>query len=202
MKTGVPKAPGDLDRDAKRRWKELVLSVDPDDWDVLALLCRQHSNLLAIRAEREKMVKAGTFQQLVKGREGSTQLNPLTRREDKLILSQNRMLRQLGLASTRDARRSNAKQRVQAVPRPKWAPADAEEPACGWDIEGALSGFTRFNHKTMQHEDVPEGCYEHPDHPDYGLYNRGRRLADEAEVRPGSYKESREREKWLTRRLM
>jgi phage terminase small subunit len=198
MKTGLPKAPADLDRDAKKRWNELCLSVDPDDRDLLANLCRQHSSLMALRAERAQMVAAGTFQQLVKGREGSLVLNPLTRREDKLIASTSRTLRQLGLASTRDARLSKAKERIKVSPRPKWAPTDEPEPTCGWEIEAALCGFTRFNHKTMQHEDVPEGIPEHPAHPDHGLYIRGCFLANEAEVRPGSYEEWRKREKWLT----
>jgi phage terminase small subunit len=100
MKTGLPKAPADVDREGKKRWRELVLSVDPDDLDVLGNLCRQHSSLMALRAERAQMVAAGTFQQLVRGRESSLVLNPLTRREDKLIASTSRTLRQLGLASS------------------------------------------------------------------------------------------------------
>jgi phage terminase small subunit len=167
MKTGLPKAPADLDREGKKRWKELVLSVDPDDLDLLGNLCRQHSSLLALRAERAQMVKAGTFQQLVKGRDGSMQLNPMTRREDKLVLSTSRMLRQMGLASTRDARLSKAKSRVHSEPRPKWAPPDAVEPCCGWEIESVLCGYKAWNPNTQSNEDVPEGHPDHPDQPDF-----------------------------------
>jgi phage terminase small subunit len=193
MKTGLPKAPDDLDREGKKRWKELCLSVDSDDRDILANLCRQHSSLMALRAERAKMVKNGSFQNLVKGRDGSLVLNPLTRREDKLIASTSRTLRQLGLASTRDARLSKTKQRVQADPRPFWAAPDAEEPRCGWAIESIMCGFRRWNERTRQNEDVPEGIPEHPCHPEHANYTRGCYLATEIEM------EGRSFEAWLQR---
>jgi phage terminase small subunit len=182
MKTGIPRAPADLDREGKKRWKELILSVELDDRDVLASYCRQYSSLLALRAERAQMVAAGTFQQLVRGREGSLVLNPLTRREDKLIASTSRTLRQLGLASTRDARLSKAKQRIKVDPRPKWAPPDAEEPRCGWDIEAIMCGFKRWNERTRDYEDVPEGTPEHPEHPDHANWRHGKYLATETEM--------------------
>jgi phage terminase small subunit len=183
MKTGLPKAPADLDREAKKQWRGLVLSVDPDDRDILANLCRQHSSLLALRAERAQMVKAGTFQQLVKGRDGSMQLNPMIRREDKLTLSTSRTLRQLGLASTRDARLSKAKERIKESPRPKWAPLDEPEPACGWEAESIMQGYRRWNERTRDFEDVPEGIPEHPAHPDHGLYSHGCFRATEMDIR-------------------
>lgn len=106
-----PERPSDLDREAKKKWAELVGSCDPDvDAELLGNYCRQHSSLLAIRSEKARQIKARTFETTVPGRDGSMQLNPLLTAENRMVASLNRMLRTLGLAPSREeqARRQPA----------------------------------------------------------------------------------------------
>ena len=98
-----PEMPKDLDRDAKKKWAELVGSCDPDvDAELLGNYCRQHSSLLAIRSEKARQIKARTFEATAPGRDGSMQLNPLLTAENRMVASLNRMLRTLGLAPSKE----------------------------------------------------------------------------------------------------
>jgi phage terminase small subunit len=104
VKTG-PEMPSDLDREAKKKWAELVGSCDVDvDGEMLANYCRQYSSLLSIRREKARQQKAGTFKTMVRGRDRAMQLNPLQTAENRLIASLNRMLRTLGLMPAQDQR--------------------------------------------------------------------------------------------------
>jgi phage terminase small subunit len=147
--------PSDLDYQAKKKWRELVGSVDVDaDLEMLSNYCRQHSSLLAIRRERTRQQKSGKFQQLVKGRDGTMTLNPLVTAENRMVASLNRMLQTLGLAS----REQTKGRRSLPTPRPHWASVGEGEPSGGWAIEAALCGF-----------DHPSGQMNenHPDHSNF-----------------------------------
>src|SRR6202040_4060668 len=82
---------------------ELVGSVDIDaDLEMLANYCRTHSGLLAIRREKTKQIKARKFRMMTPGRDKTLVLNPMIREENRMVGSLNRMLKSLGLASSRD----------------------------------------------------------------------------------------------------
>lgn len=131
----VPEMPSDLDREAKRKWRELIESCDPDvDAEVLGNYCRQHSSLLAIRSEKARQIKARTFQTMVPGRDGTMQLNPLLTAENRLIASLNRMLKTLGITPSCDEPGRPRKTELNPPPPGFSGP----EPACGWAIEQAL----------------------------------------------------------------
>jgi phage terminase small subunit len=101
-----PKMPSDLDPAARKKWKELVETCDPDvDPELLVNYCRLHANLVVIREERSRQQKAGAFKTMVSGRDGTEVLNPLLVHEGRLIASLNRMLPSLGLAPARDERK-------------------------------------------------------------------------------------------------
>src|ERR1700722_6684478 len=111
--------PKDLDYRAKKKWDELVGSVDPDaDLEMLANYCRQHSSLLALRRERWQLHRKGKFQSMVKGRDGTQTLNPMLREENRLVASLNKMLQTLGLATPRDT--VGKKQQSAAQDHAKW----------------------------------------------------------------------------------
>ena len=93
----LPGMPADLDYQAKKKWRELVGSVDIDaDLEMLANYCRQHSNLLTLRGERMQQQKSGKFKNLVNGRDGTIVLNPLITAENRMVASLNRMLEGAG----------------------------------------------------------------------------------------------------------
>jgi hypothetical protein len=168
------KIPADLDSAARRKWKELVLSVDPnEDLEMLANFCRQHSSLLAIRKEKARLQKARQFSTMVPGRDKALVLNPMLVQENRLVASLNKMLKGLGLAPTRD---DGKKKKAFSNPRPWWAAPDAKEPPCGWEIESIMCGFKRWNERTRDYEDVPEGIPEHPDHPENANWRHGKYL--------------------------
>jgi hypothetical protein len=178
------RAPKDLGSAGKKLWKELVLSVNPEDLEMLANYCRQHSSLLAVRKEKTRLQKARQFSMMVPGRDGTLVVHPMLREETRLVGSLNRMLRQLGLVRSLDY---GAKKKPLGDPRPKWAPPDAEEPKCGWDIESIMCGFRRWNERTHDYEDVPEGIPEHPAHPENANWRRGKYLATEKEMELRSF---------------
>ena len=130
--------PADLDREAKKKWKELILAIDPTaDLELLGLYCRTHSSLMSLRAEKAQLQAAGTFRTMVAGREGSEQLNPMLREENRLVTALARMLRSLGLTPTRDQQEQRKKTR-QPTPAPPGF--TGPEPSHGWAIELALCG--------------------------------------------------------------
>ena len=131
-----PEMPPDLDREAKKKWAELVGSCDPDvDAELLANYCRQHSTLLAIRSEKAKRTKGRTFETLVAGRDGTMVLNPLLVTENRLIASLNRMLRTLGLVPSPEEKRRRPPLQADAPPG-----CTGPEPPWGWALEMALCG--------------------------------------------------------------
>lgn len=134
----APKMPSDLDREAKKKWRELVENCEPDaDLELLGNFCRQHSSLLSIRREKAKQEKAATFKTMVPGRDGTMQLNPLLTAENRLIAILNRMLATLGLTPGRELGTSR---KLQPNSPPPGFPPDAEEPVWGWNIEEKLCG--------------------------------------------------------------
>jgi phage terminase small subunit len=99
----APKPPSDLDPVARKKWKEMIETVDPTiDEELVANYARLHSSLMAIRSEKTRLVKTGKYETLVPGRDGALQLNPLQTAENRMVSSLNRMLRTLGLAPTRE----------------------------------------------------------------------------------------------------
>jgi len=131
-----PKIPPDLDATAKRKWRELADSVDPEvDRELLANFCRQHSTLMAIRAEKAKLIKAGTFSTMVPGRDKALQLNPLLTAESRLVSSLNRQLRGLGLSPAREEQDRRGKKPRANPPPPGMS---GPEPKWGWTIEAEL----------------------------------------------------------------
>jgi phage terminase small subunit len=132
----VPKAPSDLDYQAKKKWDELIGIVDVDaDFETLSNFCRQHSSLLAIRRELQKQRKRGGFKTLTKGRDGSQVLNPLLVAETRQIASLARMLKTLGLTRPSGA---GANRTLPSTPRPLGL--RGEEPPHGWALEEKLCG--------------------------------------------------------------
>ena len=128
--------PADLDREAKKKWKELVMAIDPTaDLELFGLYCRTHSSLMSLRAEKAQLQAAGTFRTMVAGREGSEQLNPMLREENRLVTALARMLRSLGLTPTKKTSRPRKKTR-QPTPAPPGM--TGPEPQYGWPIEIAL----------------------------------------------------------------
>jgi phage terminase small subunit len=133
----VAKIPSDLDPAARKKWRELAETCDPDvDPELLANYCRQHSTLMAIREERARQQKAGTFQTMTHGRDGTEVLNPLLVHEGRLVAALNKMLKPLGLMSSIDERSTNRK----PEPNPPPPGFSGPEPACGWALEIALCG--------------------------------------------------------------
>jgi phage terminase small subunit len=130
-----PKPPADLDREGRRKWAELVDAVDPDDYEILANYARQHSTLLAIGAEKAKLIKAGTFSTMVPGRDKALQLNPLLTAESRLVSSLNRQLRGLGLSPSREEQDRRSKKPASGPPPPGFS---GPEPVYGWEVEIAL----------------------------------------------------------------
>lgn len=152
----MPGMPSDLDYQAKKKWRELVGCVDVDaDLEMLANYCRQHSNLLAIRRERARQQKRGKFETMTRGRDGTKVINPLITAENRMVASLNRMLKGLGLASTREE--TGMKRSPPPKPRPAWAVPGSEEPNHSWACEAALCGYN------------PDGTMSdgHPDHPNF-----------------------------------
>jgi phage terminase small subunit len=141
----VSELPSDLDYQAKKKWLELSGSVDVDaDLEILANYCRTHSSLLAIRREKTKQMKAGKFRMMTPGRDKTLVLNPLIREENRMVASLNRMLKGLGLASSREE-----------VERKR--PSVAEEHA-KWveKVERIMSGMMAWNPQTGNFEDCPQ----------------------------------------------
>lgn len=97
--------PPDLDREGKRKFREMVEACDPDsDMELVGNYARQHSILVSIRRERAKQESAGIFSTMVLGRDNTQVLNPLIVGESRAIAALNRMLRLLGLTQTREER--------------------------------------------------------------------------------------------------
>jgi P27 family predicted phage terminase small subunit len=132
----IPKMPADLDREAKKKWRELAPALDPDcDLELLGMYCRQWSSLLSIRAEKAKQQREGVFETMVAGRDGTKQLNPLLTTENRLVASLNRMLATLGLTPGRELGTSRKLQ-----PNPPPPGMSGPEPPWGWAIEQKLYG--------------------------------------------------------------
>jgi hypothetical protein len=128
--------PPDLDHHARKKWRELVEMVDPDiDGELIANYARVHGSLIAIRSERARQLKAGTYEALVPGRDKTLQLNPLQVAENRMVASLNRMLKTLGLAPARDEQMSRKKVRPNTPPPPGLS---GPEPAYGWEVEVQL----------------------------------------------------------------
>lgn len=131
----VAKIPSDLDPAARKKWRELAETCDPDvDPELLANYCRQHSTMMAIREDRACQQKVGTFKTMVPGRDGTEVLNPLLVYEGRLVAGLNRMLGSLGLAASREGQ---ARRPEPSPPPPGFS---GPEPACGWEIEKKLCG--------------------------------------------------------------
>jgi phage terminase small subunit len=110
MKTG-PKMPADLDVEAKKKWRQLVGSCDPDvDGELLGLYCRQHGILVGIRREREMLQREGKFQMMVRGRDGTEVLHPLLVTERRLVNALSRQLKQLGFTPAQEHSRFSKKE--------------------------------------------------------------------------------------------
>jgi phage terminase small subunit len=138
----VSDMPKDLDSAAKKKWQELIGSVDPDaDSEILANYCRQHSSLLAIRRERWKLHRSGKFQTMVPARDGTMGLNPMLTAENRLIASLNRMLKGLGLTSSREK---------AGVKRPPASNSAMDT------LEKVLCGLSAWNPQTKNFEDCPQ----------------------------------------------
>jgi phage terminase small subunit len=130
------KTSADLDREAKKKWSELIDAVDPDvDRELLGNYCRQHSTLMAIRSEKAAQLKAGTFQTMLPGRDKSLQLNPMLTAENRIVAALNRMLRALGLALNREEQDRRKKKRPYTPPPPGFS---GPEPSHGWELAIAL----------------------------------------------------------------
>jgi phage terminase small subunit len=129
--------PANLDKEARRKFREMVNVCDPDvDQELLANYCRQYSLLVSIRRERAKQEADGIFSTMVHGRDSAQILNPLIVGETRAIAALNRMLKQLGLTPTRE---ENAR-KAQPNPPPSWAGPGSVEPPWGWKLEEALCG--------------------------------------------------------------
>jgi phage terminase small subunit len=132
----VPEMPSDLDYQAKKKWEELITSVDPDaDLEMLGNYCRQHSSLLAIRREKRKQQKSGKFRTMVKGRDGTMALHPLITAENRMVASLYRMLQALGLVSSRE---EVGVKRLPASQRHAEAMDAMESALCTFTMENAL----------------------------------------------------------------
>ena len=83
---------------------------------MLGNYCRLHSSLLGIRREKKKQQKSGKFRTMVKGRDGTMALHPLIIVENRMVGSLNRMLKELGLASSREE--TKAKRPLPSTPPP------------------------------------------------------------------------------------
>jgi phage terminase small subunit len=126
--------PPDLDKEAKRKFREMAEACDPDvGLELLANYARQHSILVSIRRERAKQEASGVFSTMVQGRDSTQTLNPLIVGENRAIAALNRMLKSLGLTPAQEASRGR---KLEAEPPPPGM--TGPEPACGWAIEMAL----------------------------------------------------------------
>jgi phage terminase small subunit len=85
-------APDDLDEVAARKWNELAPGITPTQRHLLANLCRNHSNLLAVRRAKASAVKNGTFEAMVTAKNGALVPSPYIRTETRLLTIENRML--------------------------------------------------------------------------------------------------------------
>ena len=144
----MPKIPSDLDRVARAKWRELELSVDPDsDLELLANYCRIYSSLIGVRKEKAALMKSGKWQTTVTGPYGKAKiLNPLLTQENRLIASQTKMLKMLGLATSRD--QVGKKQKSAAQDNAKWMD----------EIERIMSEYTMSNalrHAMMERTGLP-----------------------------------------------
>jgi phage terminase small subunit len=130
--------PANLDKEAKRKFREMVDVCDPDvDQELLANYCRQYSLLVSIRRERAKQEAEGIFSTTVPGRDSAQTLNPLIVGETRAIASLNRMLKQLGLTPSREETgRPGRKPLTEPAPHGFTGP----EPPWGWEIEKKLCG--------------------------------------------------------------
>lgn len=128
--------PADLDREGKKKFRELIDAVDPGiDAELVANYCRMYSGLMAIRSEKARQLKSGKYESLVPGRDGALQLNPLQTAENRMVATLNRMLRTLGLAPSREEQRRRPP--LQTDPPPG---CTGPEPPWGWALEMALCG--------------------------------------------------------------
>ena len=91
------KAPDDLDEVALLKWNELVAEIRPSQCHLLANLCRNHSNMIAIRKAKAAAVKDGTFQAMTVAKNGATVPSVFIRSETRLLALENRMLAALGI---------------------------------------------------------------------------------------------------------
>jgi phage terminase small subunit len=127
--------PKDLDPTARKKWRELIETVDPEtDAELVANYARMYGSLMAIRSEKARQIKARTFETTVPGREGSMQLNPLITAENRMVSSLNRMLRTLGLAPSREEQG----RRPHKLPTEPPPGMEGPEPNYGWPIAIAL----------------------------------------------------------------
>jgi phage terminase small subunit len=135
-KMGSEMMPADLDREGKKKFRELIDAVDPGiDAELVANYCRMYGGLIAIRSEKARQLKAGEYKSLVPGRDGALQLNPLQTGENRMVATLNRMLRMLGLAPSREDQRRRLP--LQTDPPPG---CTGPEPPWGWALEMALCG--------------------------------------------------------------
>jgi hypothetical protein len=90
-KTAI-KPPDDLDELALRKWLELSPWITASQSHLLANLCRNHANLLAIRKAKAAAVNSGTFEAMITAKNGSLTPSPYIRAETRLLALENRML--------------------------------------------------------------------------------------------------------------
>jgi hypothetical protein len=85
-------APDDLDDIATQKWNDLAEGITPNQRHLLANLCRNHSNLIAVRRSKAAAVKNGTFEAMVTAKNGALVPSPYIRAETRLLALENRML--------------------------------------------------------------------------------------------------------------
>ena len=85
-------APADLDEVALQKWNELAPGITATQTHLLANLCRNHSNLIAIRRAKAAAVKSGAFEAMVTAKNGALVASPYIRAETRLLALENRML--------------------------------------------------------------------------------------------------------------
>jgi phage terminase small subunit len=137
MRSKTIAMPAGLDKEAKRKFREMVLVCDPDtDPEAIANYARQFSILVSIRRERAKQEAAGIFSTMVAGRDATQVLNPLIVGENRAIAALSRMLKGLGLTNSREEQGARRK----AQPNPAPPGMTGPEPPWGWAIEQALCG--------------------------------------------------------------
>ena len=95
-KTAI-RPPSDLDEAALAAWRELESRVSESQADLLANLCRNRSNLIAVRTAKAASVRDGTFRAMTVAKNGTQVPCPFIKTETRLLALELRMLAALGI---------------------------------------------------------------------------------------------------------